>query len=97
MNANADELLDTVDVGRRLGVAPSTVSAWGRTGLIPRIRVARKTVRYSWTAVLFALRARGVCCRCGVPTDEVTAGSLDEHYRPLCRGCSPRRVGRGHS
>ena len=53
---SATELLDRVEVARRLGVAPSTVGVWTREGRIPAIRLSPKVVRYLWSDVLRALR-----------------------------------------
>ena len=51
-----DDVIDRPMLARRLGVADSTVEAWTREKRIPCLRPSRKVIRYSWSAVLAALR-----------------------------------------
>lgn len=88
MIARPDELLDDRAIGAKVKVAASTVAAWGRQGRIPRIRLGRKTIRYSWPAVLDALCAGHTCGGCGVPLTAATTAALGEHGRPWCAECS---------
>ena len=48
----ADELAD------RLQIKPNTVRVWGRRGLIPRVQLSPKVIRYELTAVVRAIRDR---------------------------------------
>ena len=51
----ADTLLDSCQLGRRIGVSPETIRSWAREGRIPCIRITPKVIRFDWEAVLAAL------------------------------------------
>jgi excisionase family DNA binding protein len=55
VDRNQNSLLTAEEIGEHLGLRQSTVSAWGRSGKIPAIRLSSRTVRYQLTAVLEAL------------------------------------------
>ncbi|MFC1479160.1 hypothetical protein ACFL6F_01050 [Planctomycetota bacterium] len=50
------ELLSAKELGERLSVSPLTVARWGREGLIPQVKLSRKTIRYDFESVIEALQ-----------------------------------------
>lgn len=52
------ELLTAQEVAQKLRVRPNTVKAWAREGIIPRVRLSHKVVRYDYDAVVRSLTAR---------------------------------------
>jgi hypothetical protein len=52
------ELLTAEELGERLRVRPDTVRAWSRRGLIPRLELSYKVIRYDPVAVIAALTDR---------------------------------------
>ncbi|MEW6249647.1 MAG: helix-turn-helix domain-containing protein [Planctomycetota bacterium] len=52
------KILTVAQLAAHLHVKPETVRVWSRAGLIPRIRISRKLVRYDLAAVLAALTKR---------------------------------------
>ena len=54
-----DELLTTEELAGRLKVKPITVRDWARRGLIPRLRLSPKVIRFDLAAVLEAIRQKG--------------------------------------
>ena len=50
------ELLDAVEMAERLRIRPDTLRLWGRTGVIPRVRINDKIVRYDAVEVIEHLR-----------------------------------------
>lgn len=54
----AADLQTTRELARRLQLSPETVSAWGRRGVIPRLQLSRKVIRYNFDAVMAALASR---------------------------------------
>lgn len=53
-----NELFTAAEVADRVRVRPETVRVWGRQGVIPRVCVSRKVIRFDLAAVLRALAAR---------------------------------------
>ncbi len=53
----SDELLTADEMATRLRVRPETLRGWSRRGLIPAVRISRKTVRFDPDAVMSALTA----------------------------------------
>src|SRR4051794_14332025 len=56
--AKPDDLLTRPELAARLGVRPTTIARWSRTGRIPARCLSPKVVRYDLAAVLAALEAR---------------------------------------
>ena len=54
----AMELLAAEELAERLRVRASTVRAWSRRGLIPRVQLSPKLIRYDQRAVVAALTER---------------------------------------
>lgn len=50
-----DELLTASEMAKRVRVQAGTLREWSRRGLIPSVRISRKTVRFDPIAVLSAL------------------------------------------
>ena len=55
---NVEELLTADELADRLRVRPETIRAWGREGVIPRVRISAKTIRYDLAAVIASLKER---------------------------------------
>ncbi|MFH1418772.1 MAG: helix-turn-helix domain-containing protein [Planctomycetota bacterium] len=53
--SHAKELLTAKELAERLRVRPETVRVWSRRGLIPRVQLSPKVIRYDLTAVVDAL------------------------------------------
>jgi excisionase family DNA binding protein len=49
------EVVNAVELAKRLRVTPNTVHVWNRRGLIPSLRVGKRTVRFDVSKVLEAL------------------------------------------
>ncbi|MBH07000.1 MAG: hypothetical protein CMJ20_11840 [Phycisphaeraceae bacterium] len=58
MNKRDVELMTAEEVAKRLHIRPDTVRTWSRRGLIPRIQLSPKVVRYDFAAVIEAMRIR---------------------------------------
>ena len=56
--AMPDDLLTRAELAARLGVRPTTIGQWTRTGRIPARRLTPKVVCYDLAAVLAALETR---------------------------------------
>ena len=54
----ANPFLTAEQLAASLGVKPNTVRAWGRRGLIPRVKVSHKVVRYVFDDVVAVLKRR---------------------------------------
>ena len=54
------KLLTAEQLARELKVGVETVTDWGRSGKIPRIRISHKIIRFDRDAVLSALSQAGV-------------------------------------
>lgn len=55
----AESLSDAAEVGRILSLSPASVLRLGRLGLIPRVVITRKTIRFRLSEVQAALEQRG--------------------------------------
>jgi predicted site-specific integrase-resolvase len=53
--AKFEDLLSRAELATRLGVRPTTIGRWTRSGRIPARRLSPKVVRYDLAAVLAAL------------------------------------------
>lgn len=53
--SNTTELLTADELADRLRVRPNTIREWSRRGLIPKIQLSPKVIRYDHGAVLAAL------------------------------------------
>jgi len=51
----AKKLLTAEQLAKELRVGVETVTDWGRSGRIPRIKISHKIIRFDRDAVLFAL------------------------------------------
>lgn len=65
MNASAiepfeseDELLDSVQLRKRLKIGNQTLNLWRRYHVIPFVQVSKKIIRYDWQDVRAALLDR---------------------------------------
>jgi excisionase family DNA binding protein len=52
------ELIDTEELARRLNRTGRTVREWKAAGLLPFMKIGRKTVLFNWQAVLVHLEER---------------------------------------
>ena len=52
------KLLTAEELAEQLRVRPGTVRMWSRRGVIPRVQVSPKVIRYDFLAVIAALRRR---------------------------------------
>ena len=52
------DLVTAPVVAKHFGVAVTTVRIWTRRGLIPSVRISRKTVRYNMQDVIGAVKRR---------------------------------------
>jgi len=55
------KLLDTDKLAEVLGVSVSTIKTWARKGLIPSLRVGKRTIRFDLGAVRAAMERNAVC------------------------------------
>ena len=53
-----DELIDRVELAKRLKMSPETIRQWTYRGRIPCVRLSRKVIRYSWRAIQEWLKKR---------------------------------------
>lgn len=58
MSQATPEILTADELAQRLRVRPDTVRSWSRRGLIPRVQLSPKVIRYDLRAVITAKRAR---------------------------------------
>ena len=56
--ADLQELLTADELADRLSIRPSTVIEWSRRGVIPRVTLSPKVLRYRFAAVVEALEKR---------------------------------------
>jgi excisionase family DNA binding protein len=56
--AKFEDLLSRAELATRLGVRPTTIGRWTRSGRIPARRLSPKVVRYNLSAVLAALEGQ---------------------------------------
>ena len=54
----ANPFLTAEQLATSLGVRPDTIRYWGRRGLIPRVKVSHKVVRYVLSDVVAVLKKR---------------------------------------
>jgi len=54
----ARRLLNRTEVAKHLGVRVETVSRWTTAGMIPCVRIGKRSVRYLLTQILGQLRRR---------------------------------------
>jgi excisionase family DNA binding protein len=52
----AIDLITADELAQRLAVKRSTINNWVKLGLIPRIMINNKTIRFSWERVQAALQ-----------------------------------------
>ncbi len=52
------ELLTANELAERLQVQPETVRGWSRRGLIPKVQLTPKVIRYDFIAVVDAMTRR---------------------------------------
>ena len=57
MNKSPD-LITAEELAARLRVQPDTIRVWSRRGLIPRVQLSPKVIRYNTSAVIEALTRR---------------------------------------
>jgi excisionase family DNA binding protein len=50
------DLITADELAQRLAVKRSTINNWVKLGLIPRIMINNKTIRFSWERVQAALQ-----------------------------------------
>ena len=50
--ANSDEILEKRELAGRLKISTRTLDQWMRDGLVPFLKIGRKTVRFRWVDVL---------------------------------------------
>ena len=48
----SSEMLSAEELSSRLKLRPNTLLAWARRGKIPSVKLGRKTVRFSYEAVV---------------------------------------------
>ena len=53
------ELLTAAELAARLRVRPGTIQTWARHGLIPKVKLTAKVVRFDPEAVIEAITAHG--------------------------------------
>lgn len=63
---NEQNLINSVELAKRLDVAPDTINRWRRDGVIPSILINEKTIRYDVDDVINSLKNKsktniGVC------------------------------------
>jgi excisionase family DNA binding protein len=51
----AIDLITADELAQRLAVKRSTINSWVKLGIIPRIMINNKTIRFSWERVQAAL------------------------------------------
>ena len=54
----ASPFLTAEQLAASLGVKPDTIRGWGRRGLIPRVKVSHKVIRYVLDDVVAVLKGR---------------------------------------
>jgi len=59
----AEELLTAGELASRLRVRPETIRRWSAAGLIPRLVISPKAIRYDWQAVQVVLAERAAAER----------------------------------
>jgi predicted site-specific integrase-resolvase len=52
----SDDLLDKIELAKRLRISPRTLNIWMRAGRVPFLKIS-KTVRFRWDDVLQKLNA----------------------------------------
>ena len=57
MSQATTELLTAEELAQRVRVRPDTVRSWSRRGLIPRVQLSPKVIRYDLQSVIAAKRA----------------------------------------
>ncbi len=55
---NQPKLLTADEVAEELHLRPDTVRGWARRGLIPKVKLSPKVIRFDFSAVVEAMRAR---------------------------------------
>ncbi len=56
----SNPFLTAEQLAASLGVKPDTIRDWGRRGLIPRVKVSHKVVRYELDDVVAVLKKRAL-------------------------------------